>query len=321
MRNQLFSAWRARRVLIVSGANRLGLFMQSLLTQLDARPARIAPGADAAQLNQALTEGRIGAVILPDLSCLCAAKSLDAQLQALLTLMYEVREAGVPLVILCSQENIYRAQGQMWMADENAPIGGETQEGFIHTILQTAADGISRGLLGDPVHTIIVRHPPCLGCGHPSTAHYTAWCSQLLHGEIVTVNHPGLQGVFLHPLDACCGALALGARYLLGDKNLSGAFNLGAESENLIANRTAALHFIRENGGTRPMRECSAAPVHTAPLLNGARTRFLCGFRCMITGNEALNMLLDLERAAAHASETELETIRAQTAAFLEKLS
>lgn len=320
MRDQLLTAWRARRVLLVCGASRPGLYMQALLTELGARPARIAPGAGAAQLNRAMTQGRIGAVIVPQSACLSPSHDPVAQLSALLALLGEVREAGVPLVILCSDAGVYRMKDRPWMAQEDDPIGGETTEGMTQSLLQLAADGMARGLLGDAVSTIIVRHLPCLGCGHPAVSAYARWCAQLSAGEVLTVDHPGATGILLHPLDVCCGALALGARYLLGDRTMTGAFNLGADAHNLMANRTAALRFIRDNAGTRPIREREDTPFTPLPLLSGARARFLCGVRSLVSGSEALNMLLALERAAQKGSGQEMRAIAEQTQAYVQRI-
>lgn len=315
MRDQLLTAWRARRVLIVSHADCFSAYMQALLTALEARPARIAPEAGAAQFNQAMTEGRIGAVIVPDAGTLSSNPCPQAHLSALLSLLDEARESGVPLVILCSCAGVYRAADRPWIAQERDPIGGETYEGLVQSLLQLTADGVSRGLLGDAVSVIIARHLPCLGCGHPAVAACDAWCDALDADEMLRVAHPSLQGVYLHPLDVCCGALALGARFLLGDRRMTGAFNLAADAHNLMANRTAALRFIRQNGGTRPILETEPPRMPSLPLLDGARARLLCGVRTMIPGDEALGMLLTLRRAGRKSSDAQTSAIirQAQT--------
>lgn len=319
MREQLLNAWRARRVLLICAAGYPGQFMQAMLSELGARPARLSPGADAAQLNQAMTLGRISAVIVPDFPS-SPFGSLPVQLTSLLSLLAEAREAGVPLVMLCSDVNVYRTDARPWASRENDPIGGETREELIQSILQLAADGVSRGLLGDAVSTLIIRHPPCLGCGHPAVKAYTGWCSQLRSGEVLTVDHPAAAGLFLHPLDICCGALALGARFLLGDRNTTGAFNLGAAPENLIANRTAALRFIRENGGKRPIREQHCAAPFVFPRLDDSKARLLCGIRYRIHGHEALNQLYALQCAQDKGLDAQIQAIRSQTKQYLQRI-
>ena len=320
MRDQLLTAWRARRALLVSPPCRISAFMQALLSGLDARPVRIAPDADADRLNRAMTKGRVSALIVPDLCALSPGGSLQSQLGALLSLLSEARESGIPLVILCSCAGVYRAGGKPWAARESDMTGGETAEGLTQSILQMAADGVSRGLMGDPVSVIIARHLPCLGCGHPAVAPYQAWCEAIDADTLVSVPHPALQGVYIHPLDVCCGALALGARYLLGDTQMTGAFNIGADAQNLMANRTAALRFIRQSGGTRPIREIYPPLVPSLPLLDGSRAHFLCGLRTAIPGDEALCMLLELHRACKRGYPAEESVVRKQTQDYIQRL-
>jgi len=319
MLHSLLSAWRARRVLLVGGPDRMTLFMQALLCELGAKPARLAPDAGRETLNRALTQGRIGALIVPDAGELSGGCALD-RLAALDALLDECREAGTPLSILLSGESVYRADGRPLAAQENDPIGGETPQGFAQSMLDLYACGVSRGLCGDPVNTICVRHLPCLGCGHPVVAPYDAWCAAAASDLPLDVPSPGMPGVFIHPLDICFGALLLGARYLLGDTDCTGAFNLGAGSDNLVPNRTAALRFTRRLGVTKPMRETE--PPHTAilPFPDGARARLLCGARCRISGEEALMQLFSLEKSSRAGFEAQLQEIHAQTQAYLASL-
>lgn len=319
MLHQLNTAWRARRVLIIGRADRVSLFAQAFLAELGARPARIAPGQDAETLCRALSEGRISAILVPCLRQLAPEDDLLAQLRALLTLLGEAREAGVPLTLLCSDAGVYRAGGGS--ALEEDPLGGETRDGLIQSLVQLCADGVSRGLLGDAVSVQCVRHLPLLGCGHPATAPYTAWCRALMDNRLIPVEHPGMLGAFLHPLDMCCGAALLGARFLAGDTRCTGAFNLGAGAQSLMANRTAALRFIRDNGGTRPIRETEPPLAPALPMLCGARARLLCGAQPILPGGEALNLLLALERAARSGQSAELAEIERQTKLYLARLS
>jgi len=316
MIHQLHAAWRARRVLLVGGTDRATLFMQTLLDELGAKAARLAPGFQAEILHRALTEGRVSAVIVPCMRTL-AQGSVMEQLSTLITLLLESREAGIPLVILMSDESVYRAAGHPWHAQESDPIGGETPQGLIQSILDLYADGVSRGLCGDPVSTQIVRHLPCLGFGHPAVRQYSAWCGAAASGGAIEVQHPSFSGVFIHPLDVCCGALLLGARFLLGDTSCIGAFNLGACSENLVPNRTAALRFTRRLGVTRPIHETEPHHAAPLPLPDGAKARLLCGVRCRISGEDALIRLFEMEQAAAGGFESELREIAQQTQAYL----
>lgn len=317
MLDKLLSAWRARRVLIVGEADALTPWIQSFLGELGARPTRIAPTCSAQTLCQAMSDGRVSAIIVPAAHRL-EVGDLESQLRALSTLLGEAREAGVPLTILCSDENVYRTAQGVWYAREEDPIGGYTREGMIQSILQLYADGISRGLLGDAVTTLIVRHMPCLGSDNARTRQYSQWCRELLNGDILHVEHPAMQGIFLHPLDVASSVLMLGARFFSGEEMRENIFNIGAGPQNLCANRSAALRFIGRNGGTRPIAQ-SEPPLAAAPaLLDGSRTRLLCGARCLIPGDEALARLLELMRAAQSGEQD--QAIAAQTRAYLERM-
>lgn len=316
----LQTAWRARRVLIIGGADRASGFMQTLLEALGARPARIPATADSETLCRAMQDGRISVVIVPSAHALAPGEGLTAQLRMLLVLLGEAREAGIPLVMLLSDENVYRMDAQPWLLSESCPLGGETAQGLAQSLLQLLADGVSRGLLGDAVSTLIVRHMPCLGCGHPSVAQYSAWCRALMRDEIVDVLHPGAQGVFLHPADVSIGALSLGAKFLSGDRRVTGAFNLGPGQQSLVANRSAALRFIREHGGKRPIRECESPSSLPLPVLDGARARLLCGAHPCMPADDALSMLLRLEKASLGGFAQELIEIQTQVQDILHGL-
>ncbi len=316
MLQSLHAAWRARRVLLAGEDTLLTRFMQTMLLELGARPARIPPMAERDRLARALTDGRVACLIVPSLRALSGA--LDAQLRALDALLSEAREAGVPLALLLSDENVYRAIERPWYAREGDPIGGETREGLFQSILQLFAEGVSRGLLGDAVSVLCVRHAPCLGCGHPAVAPYDGWCRALEAREPLHVPHPGAQGVFLHPLCACLGALLLGARFLLGDTACTGAFNLGVGAQNVMPNRTAALHLMHACGHTRPMLESEPPRAVPAPLPDGSRARLLCGAAPLLSGYDALDLHLELHRAAQAG--TQEAVVRAQTRHYLETL-
>ncbi|MBR3795038.1 MAG: hypothetical protein IKK34_03265 [Clostridia bacterium] len=321
MIRHLQAAWRARRVLLVGSADRSTCFMQALLDTLGARPARIPATADSETLCRAMQDGRVSVVIVPRAHALAPGEGLTAQLRTLRILLGEAREAGIPLVMLLSDENVYRLSDAPWPLSEDAPLGGETATGLDQAILQLLADGMSRGLLGDAVSTLILRHMPCLGCGHPSVAQYSAWCHALMRDEVIDVHNPSAQGVFLHPADVCLGALSLGARYLAGDRRITGAFNLGPGLQSLMANRSAALRFIRSQGGKRPIRERENAKTAPLPILNGTKARLLCGAQRHIPGDEALSMLLRLEQAALGGFAQAFSEIQAQTQDVLYRLS
>ena len=320
MIHPLEAAWRGRHVLLVGRPGRACAYMQALLEALHAKCARISPGADAESLCRAMQTGRISAVIVPEMRALAPQEHLIAQLSSLLLLLGECREAGVPLALFLSDAAVYRTAAHPWLVSEEEPIGGETQDGLIQSLLQLCADGVSRGLLGSAVHTLCVRHPPLLGCGHPATAAYSRWCAALDAGERLDVPHPGRQALFVSPLDICAGALKLGARFFSGDSACTGLFNIAAGAECAAASRTAALRFCRDHGGLRPILETAPALDPPAPRLDGRKAQRLAGARTVIPLDEALSMLLALERAARISPESELDEIARQAQAYLEKL-
>ena len=303
MLDQLTQVWRARHVLLVGGTDVLCACLQALLTELGARPARIPASASSETLCRAMTAGRISAVIVPGAHALSPQRDAPHQLAAIDALITEVREAGVPLLILCSDAPVYRAQARPWLAEEDDALGGQTREGLIQSLVQLYAEGAARGLLGDPVNALIVRHPPLLGTDAPAVAQYARWCRSLLTGDVVAVEQPDRQGVFAHPLDIACGVLTLGAHALGGEPAQSRVFNLAPGPEGLMSNRSAALRFIRREGGTRPIAEREPPAPDTPPLLCAARARLLGGVRPLLGADEALSLLLSLERARAAGTE------------------
>lgn len=82
-------------------------------------------------------------------------RDLPERLAATLTLIQEIREAGVPLLLALSDAAVYPSSaGKM---NETAAIGGRTREGLEASILQMAILGAARGLTGDAVRTMLIR--------------------------------------------------------------------------------------------------------------------------------------------------------------------
>lgn len=317
MINQLLPAWQGQRVLLIGHSGRPCAFMQALLESLGARCARIPPGMDAEPLCRAMQAGHISAVVIPELRALAGGDDPCTPLAALHLILCECREAGVPLALLLSDASVYRGEALPAFAREGDPIGGQSRDGLLQSILQLYADGFSRGLMGDAVSVQCVRHLPLLGCGHPAVSAYSRWCASLDSSDLLTVPHPGRQCAFLHPADVFCGALLLGARFLLGDTACTGIYNLGTELHSLAANRTAALRMIREHGGTRPIREIFPPDDPPPPMPDGTRARMLCGAGSRVPFNDALTQLLLLERASRLSPEAESAEIRRQAEWYL----
>ena len=95
MLEAMLEGWRGKRVLIVGKPDGLCAFLTAMLEEIGARLMRVGDRADAQALCRALTAGRIGAVILPEEM---TGRDLPERLVATLTLIQEIREAGVPLL-------------------------------------------------------------------------------------------------------------------------------------------------------------------------------------------------------------------------------
>ena len=303
MLESLTAAWRLRRVLIAGGADAATHYAAALVRALGAQPVSFSPGAGAPALYRALSGKRIQAVLVPAAHALCQEDDLSAQLHALELLLGETREAGVPLVILCSHADVYAPFHGEPDADERAPLGGRERDGLHQAILQLVADGYSRGLMGDPVRTVICRHAPCLGSEHPAVLQYSAWCRAILKGETPVVEHPDAQGTFLHPLDVMLGALCLGAHHLLVKTDTGGIYNLGDAPKNRCANRSAWRILAQREGCSRACR--FAHPPHPpmrAPL-DTTRAKAACGFRVQLDARQALSFLMAHEQALCISQE------------------
>lgn len=318
MLEALLSAWRARRVLLIGGPDAQSLSIEALLCALGARPARLPAGSKAHTLNAAMLEGRVSAVIVPGAHALEESGDLFAQLHALDLILRETREAGIPLLLLCSHEDVYLPRDAP--AREDAPIGGRTREGFIQSALQLLAMGYAQGMMGDPVASIICRHPPCLGSGHVSVAQYSRWCRDILSSRTPTVEHPGAQGIFLHPLDAMLGALCAGARFFEGNPLAAGCFNIAPEAKNCCANRSAYLHLAAAEGAERAPQEAypPRRPQHTP--LDGDKLRRLCGYAPALDAKQSLSFLMETERALSLGKQAACAALSAQAQALLEAM-
>ncbi|MBR5289044.1 MAG: hypothetical protein IKU34_10725 [Clostridia bacterium] len=320
MLEQLTAAWPLRRVLIAGSADAMTRYAAALLTALGAQTVCLPPDAGAFALHRALSAGRIHAVLIPAAHALFGDDDLPALLRSLFLLFGEIREAGVPLVILCSDEDVY-APNQSVPADELAPLGGRTRAGMHQSIIQLAASGFSRGLMGDPVRTVICRHAPCLGSGHADTAQYSAWCRAILQNSTPVIEHPDTQGTFLHPLDAMLGALCLGAHHLLNPQDAGGIYNLGDVPKSRCANRSAWQLLAAAQGSARPCRHAHPPRLPARNLLDGSRARALCGYRVQLGARQALSFLMEHEKAQRISEEAAAQTRLAQAQALLDMLS
>lgn len=302
MLEAMLEGWRGKRVLIVGDRGGLCAFLIAVLDEIGARPVCVSDRADAQTLCRALTAGRVSAAILPGEM---TGRSLPERLEATLTLTREVREAGVPLLLAMSDAAVYRGGGRM---NEAGEIGGCTREGMEASILQTALLGAARGLMGDEVRTMLVRHAPVLG------EDCAAWCDALLEGRTIRVRHPAARGVFVHPLDIVCCGLTLGARaFQCGE---GGVYNIGTDERSIGTRQSAARRLSMRHGGAGTAQEETEDGESPAQLLDGSAARRLCGAACRLDVDQALDLLLE-QRRAARAGQEEA-AIRRMTRTYLE---
>lgn len=112
---RLSAGWRGRRVLLVGGENGLCDAMKAMLTEIGARATCVGTDADAQTLCRALGKGRTSAVLLLEEP---KKGSLPERMAALLTVMTETREAGVPLFMLLSTSEVRPYRQRHWACRE-----------------------------------------------------------------------------------------------------------------------------------------------------------------------------------------------------------
>ena len=129
----LLGVWSLRRVLLPSLPGDMLHTMKSELHAVGARPSHVSVPFDEESLSRAL-QRRSACIIVPDL----LAYDPKIRFEALNTLLFEAREAGVPLVML--------------LCPISAAHDGETAQLFSHAL------GFARGAFGDPVSVQCIRH-------------------------------------------------------------------------------------------------------------------------------------------------------------------
>ncbi len=226
--------WRGRRV-VMAGDD---LWMQAMLEEMGVQIKHLLPETDVQTMCRTMQEERVHALILP-----CGAQKgrVSKQLSMVEKSLMEAREAGIPLTMMYSDISVYQAENG-WMREQDQ-TGGRTRAGLVQSVLQLYADGVSRGLEGDSVQTLIIRQMPCM-----DGKMVDQWCSALQAGRPVHVIQPNRWNIFQHPLDAASAVLALGARYLSGKMESGGVFNIG--THNVCTNREAASVFAKRYGGS-----------------------------------------------------------------------
>lgn len=274
---KLTEVWRGRRA-VMAGSDP---WMETMLREIGVQVKHLAPDADVQTMCRTMQDERVHALILPSTKKNSPAGRRLSMLERYLT---EAREAGIPLTLMYSDEPVYLAE--KGIAREQDETGGQTHEGLIQSVLQLYADGVSRGLEGDPVQTLIVRRMPC---SIEETA--DAWCRAVLEGKAIHVLSPDAWNIFQHPLDAAAAVLALGARYLSGEMDRGGIFNIGTNA--VCTNRDAALVFAQRHRNRCFF--CEDGEMGKMPLLlDGTKAQRLCPR--VLSVQEALDFRLNALR-------------------------
>lgn len=180
MMDRMQSAWRARRVLLIGHEDGLFRSLALFLGELGARITRMPPGTDAETYFRAMISGRVSAVIVVQAHQLAPGRGPTMQLRVLDLILSEARETGIPLVMLACLHDA-------------APDAAQERA---QSILRLYADGVCRGLFGDPVSVQYFRPTP----GTDASA-------------------------------VCAGMLDFGARFLSGDTELTGVMELDVRKQ------------------------------------------------------------------------------------------
>lgn len=133
----LLSEWSLRRVLLAGLPGDMLRAMESQLCAVGARPFHASVPFGEESLSRALQQHRCACVIVPDLLALHPCDP-QARLAALDMLLFEAREAGVPLALLLGRAA--------------AAHRDETAQLF------SLGQGWARGAFGDPVSVLCIRH-------------------------------------------------------------------------------------------------------------------------------------------------------------------
>lgn len=130
----MLSVFSLRRVLLAGEPCPMLRTMHAQLSSIGARPFCLSAPFSEEALSRILHQGRFSCLMVPSLLMLCTGDEAD-RLGALNMLLGEVREAGVPLVMLLGSD-----------------AGNETAQLFSHAL------GWAAGALGDPVSVQCIRH-------------------------------------------------------------------------------------------------------------------------------------------------------------------
>ena len=305
MRAVLEETFCGLRALVIGGDDQPALWMRALLDALGARTAR-EPGSallDPVDVCAALARERPQAIIWASRPPRDKRLDMAEWVRCAQTLVNEAREAGVRLIVRCSDVWVYSAAPPAFPPDQEDATGGLSVDGLCESLVQQVMLAASRGLLGDPVCAVCARHLPLLygAAGGP----LDEWARTLRAGEPLHVGGGGCAAVFMHPLDAYAGALTAAAMVLRHGDAYAGAWNFSAPAQCVLSRRGAARALHQALGSTSDVTE-DALPLYAHPqTLCDRPARERLGWRAVWSGEEALAQYAayrpGLERAQAEA--------------------
>ena len=305
MRSVLEETFCGLRALVIGGYDQPALWMRALLDVLGARTAQ-EPGSallDPVDVCAALARERPQAIVWASRPPRDKRLDMAEWVRCAQTLVGEAREAGVRLIVRCSDVWVYSAAPPAFPPDQEDATGGLSVDGLCESLVQQVLLAASRGLLGDPVSAVCARHLPLLygASGGP----LDEWARTLRAGAPLHVVGGGCAAVFMHPLDAYAGALMAAAMVLRHGDAYAGAWNFSAPAQCVLSRRGAARALRQALGSASDITE-DALPLGTHPqMLCDRPARERLGWHVVWSGEEALAQYAayrsGLERTQAEA--------------------
>ncbi len=291
MRALLEETFRGLRAVVIGGDYQPALWMRALLTVLGAQTAQV-PGAallSADALCDALTHERPQVVVWASRPPQDKRMDTAEWVRCAQTLTTEAREAGVRLIVRCSDAWVYSAAPPAFPPEQTDVTGGRNVSGLCESLVQQVLLAASRALMGDPVSAVCARHLPLL-FGGASAGPLDEWVRLLSSGEPLRLGGSGCAAVFMHALDAYAGALTAAAMVLRHGDAYTGAWNFSAPPECVLSRRGAVRVLRRALGSSSPVTE-DALPLCPYPdMLSDRPARERLGWHTVWDAQEALEM-------------------------------
>ncbi|WP_102412195.1 hypothetical protein [Beduinella massiliensis] len=261
MRALLEETFRGLRAVVIGGDYQPAVWMRALLGVLGAQTAQVSGSAllSADALCGVLTHERPQLVIWASRPPQDKRMDTAEWVRCAQTLVTESREAGVRLIVRCSDAWVYSASPPAFPPDQTDATGGRNVSGLCESLVQQVLLAASRALMGDPVSAVCARHLPLL-YGAASDDPLDEWMRRLRLNEPLHLGGSGCAAVFMHPLNAYAGALSAAAMVLRHGDAYTGAWNFSAPPE-CVLSRRGAVRVLR-----RTLKSDSAITEDALPL-------------------------------------------------------